>query len=101
MHINLYMKVCNYTAVIIISYSFALCYYIDIINCSTPSAGDGVIINPYSNTTEGASISFTCGPGQEEIIAICSSNGSWTPNPADRICTNPPESTGIKVCWVY
>ncbi len=64
-------------------------------NCSDPSPADGVIVSPFSDTTEGANISFNCGPGlelQREDVSVCSSNGSWVPDPAHRICSTPPPS---------
>ncbi len=59
-------------------------------NCSDPSPVAGVTFSPFSDTTEGANISFNCGPGlelQREDVSVCSSNGSWVPDPAHRICS--------------
>ncbi len=41
-------------------------------------------------TIEGANISFNCVPGlepQRDDVSVCSSNGSWVPDPAHRICS--------------
>ncbi len=59
-------------------------------NCSDPSPVAGVTFSPFSDTTEGANISFNCEPGlerQREDVSVCSSNGSWVPDPAHRICS--------------
>ncbi len=59
-------------------------------NCSDPSPGAGVTFSPFSHTIEGANISFNCEPGlepQREDVSVCSSNGSWVPDPENRICS--------------
>ncbi len=66
-----------------------------IVNCSDPSPVAGVIFSPFLDTTEGANISFYCEPGLEpqgEDVSVCSSNGSWVPNPVHRKCSPPPSS---------
>ncbi len=48
-------------------------------NCSDPSPVAGVTLSPFSDTTEGANISFNCEPGlesQREDVSVCSNNGS-------------------------
>ena len=75
--------------------------YVRIVNCSDPSPVAGVTFRPFSDTTEGANISFNCGPGlepQREDVSVCS-NGSWVPDPANRICSPPPSSEGIICCY--
>ena len=67
----------------------ALAIYLFIVNCSDPSPVAGVIFSPFSDTTEGANISYNCGSGlepQREDVSVCSSNGLWVPDPEDRIC---------------
>ncbi len=69
-------------------------------NCSDPSPVAGGIFSPFSNTTEGAIISFNCDPWlepQREDLSVCSSNGSWVPDPAHRICSPPRSCEGIIV----
>ena len=61
-----------------------------IVNCYDPSPVAGVTFSPFSDTSEGANISFNCEPGLEpqmEDVSECSSNGSWVPNPVHRICS--------------
>ncbi len=60
-----------------------------IVNCSDPSPVFGVTFRPFSDTTEGANISFNCEPGLggREDVSVCSSDGSWVPDPAHRICS--------------
>ncbi len=77
-------------------------------NCSGPSPVAGVTLSPFSDTTEGANISFNCELGlepQRDDVSVCSSNGSWVPNPAHRICSTPPPSEWviiiIPILYVY
>ena len=58
-----------------------------IVNCSDPSPVAGVTFSPFSDTTEGANISFNCEPGlelQREDVSVCSSG---VPNPVHRTPT--------------
>ncbi len=71
---------------------------------SDPSPVAGVTFSPFSDTTEGANISFNCGQGlelQREDVSVCSSNGSWVPDPAHRICSTPPPSEYATYVAVY
>ncbi len=49
-----------------------------LVNCSDPSPATGVTFSPFSDTTEGANISFNCEPArlepQKEDVSVCSSN---------------------------
>ncbi len=66
-----------------------------LVNCSNTSPAAGVTFRPFSDTTEGANISFNCEPGlepQREDVSVCSSNGSWVPDPAHKICSIPHPS---------
>ncbi len=67
-------------------------------NCFDPSPVAGVTFSPFSDTTEGATISLNCEPGLEpqmEDVSVCCSNGLWAPDPVHRICSPPPSSEGI------
>ncbi len=69
-----------------------------VVNCSDPSPVAGVTFSPFSDTTEGANISFNCVPGlepQREDISQCFSNGSWVPDPTHRTCSTPLSCEGI------
>ena len=49
---------------------------------SDPSPVGEVIFSLFSDTAEGANISFNCEPGlepQREDVSVCSSNGLWIP----------------------
>ncbi len=64
-----------------------------VVNCSDPSPVAGVTFSSFSDTTEGANISFNCEPGlepQREDVSVCFSNGSWVPDPAQ--CSTPTPS---------
>ena len=57
------------------------------VNCSTPPAVDGLVIEPYNDTTEGAVIYYNSGCAAslhqdndlEQRMVMCTSNGSWSP----------------------
>ena len=59
-------------------------------NCSDPTApGNGSIEN-YQNTTEGAEIQFGCNPQYSpagRMMAVCTQDGRWDPDPATLVCT--------------
>ena len=67
-----------------------------IVNCSAPSSASGVVIEPYSNTTEGAVIYYKCAMDQgyfpndflhnERMTSVCGINGKWNPDPAKYLC---------------
>ena len=58
--------------------------------CPRPlSPMDGSIISFPAVTTEGAEIVYRCDPGfqpQSNVTATCTSNGLWTPAPAQHQC---------------
>ena len=59
-------------------------------NCSVPDPPGNGSIHTYQNTTQGATISFSCNPGfgpPMNRTAECAVNGSWIPNPAALKCT--------------
>ena len=64
------------------------------VNCSAPSTASGVEIEPYSKTTEGAVIHFSC-VGSERIMAVCGSAGRWNPDPGVFHC---PTGNDLHVC---
>ena len=50
-------------------------------------------IGGYTSTVEGSVVAFYCNEGlipAEQMNTTCASNGSWTPNPAELICSEPP-----------
>ena len=59
--------------------------YTAAIDCNSPLAATGVIIEPFNYTKFGASITFHC----EEstlITGVCGGNGEWEPDPASLKC---------------
>ncbi len=75
--------------------SFLYFIFFLIVNCSDPSPVAGVTFSPFSDTTEGANISSNGELGlepQRDDVSVCSSNGSWVPDPTHRICSTPPPS---------
>ena len=53
-------------------------------------------IGGYTSTVEGSVVAFYCNEGlipAEQMNTTCASNGSWTPNPAELICSEPPSDS--------
>ena len=66
-------------------------YFMSIVECGPPVAGNGVVIHSYTTTFEGSSITFTCEDGlfpNVSITAICTGEGHWTTDPATYMCAN-------------
>ena len=60
------------------------------VNCSDPTAPGNGSIATYQNTTEGAEIQFGCNPQYSpagRMMAVCTQDGRWDPNPATLVCT--------------
>ena len=59
-----------------------------IVNCFIPNVAAGVSLWPFTNTTEGATITYSCSDGywpQTNQTSLCTqvgSDGVWMPNPA-------------------
>ena len=73
----------------------SLIYCFPPVNCSDPTFPTNGSSAPYQNTTEGAEIFFWCNPGfvpAGRMRAVCGTDGRWTPDPADLVCT-------CKVMW--
>ena len=54
-----------------------------------PTVGPNVSVEGYSSGTEGSQITYYCQPGllpSEMIVANCTSNGQWNPNPSSLEC---------------
>ena len=57
-------------------------------------------IGGYTSTVEGSVVAFYCNEGLiplGQMNATCASNGSWTPNPAELICSEPPSDGELSV----
>ena len=70
------------------------------VNCSEPTPPTDGSTEPYQNTTEGAEIFFRCNSmfvPSTRMTATCTSNGMWTPDPADLTCTCELVSTVVFV----
>lgn len=64
------------------------CYALYAVNCSSPPAMDGVIVEPYNDTTEGAMIYFHCSTestNEERKRVVCGSHGTWSPHSMEGI----------------
>ena len=61
--------------------------------CHDPTPPMNGSIGGYTSTVEGSVVAFYCNEGlipAEQMNTTCASNGSWTPNPAKLICSEPP-----------
>ena len=56
-------------------------------NCSVPTLATDMVLFPFSDTTEGATIVFACGPHTETKCSRTEHSMSWLPNPAAYECT--------------
>ena len=57
--------------------------------CSTPTVGSNVSVESYSSGVEGSQITYYCQPGllpSEKMVANCTSDGTWSPDPAGHDC---------------
>ena len=51
-------------------------------NCSyPPGSGGEMLIEPYSDTTEGAVVYYNCAEGNSSLVrrSTCGNNGRWSP----------------------
>ena len=61
--------------------------------CHDPIPPMNGSIGGYTSTVEGSVVTFYCNEGlipAEQMNTTCASNGSWTPNPAELICSESP-----------
>ena len=70
-------------------YMYVISYTLDInflftVKCNPPPPLKNGFIFPYTNTLEGANVTYIC--GGVPIIATCTVTGNWEPNNRD-ICT--------------
>ena len=64
--------------------------------CLDPTPPMKGSIGGYTSTVEGSVVAFYCNEGLiplGQMNTTCASNGSWTPNPAELICSEPPSDT--------
>ena len=59
---------------------------INTVSCGPPFPPFNGLIFPYTNTTEGATVTFTCqdtfNPIEDNYtLAVCNKQGKWQPNP--------------------
>ena len=69
-----------------------------LIQCFPPSAANGMLISPYTATTEGSVIVLKCEEGlipEESIMAVCGNDRRWYPDPTTLNCT-PNTTSGIQ-----
>ena len=65
-------------------------------DCGAPPPPVNGAVQPHTNTTEGSVVVFKCDPGfvsEGVMIAVCGSDGQWTPNPGGVTCSPRPTQT--------
>lgn len=64
---------------------------LNLVTCLKPSSPSGLVISPYTSTSEGAVISYKCMEGlmpNDIIQATCCENMKWDPDPMKMKCTS-------------
>ena len=81
------------------------CVDTDLSSNSTADCGalplpvNGFLLPPYTNTTEGSVAAFQCDSGfvpEGVMTAVCESDGQWTPNSGNVICSPRPTPTSTQ-----
>ena len=65
-------------------------------DCGTPPPPVNGFLQPHTNTTVGSVVVLQCGLGfvpEGVVIAVCESDGQWTPNPGGITCSPSPTQT--------
>ena len=64
------------------------------VQCKKPTSPTGVIISPYSSTSEGSVITYQCKEGSmpNKSQSTCSENSQWKPDPMTMRCTSGKNS---------
>ena len=60
------------------------------IDCGSPAPPQHGHLGPYNSTLEGSRVTFRCELGRfpiGEYAAVCTSEGNWSPNPAQFVCS--------------
>ena len=75
-----------------------------IATCLNPLPPVNGYIRDYTSIVKGSVVTFYCNEGlapEGRMNATCGSNGSWTPNPAEVVCTElPPKGKCQFLCSV-
>ena len=79
------------------SFSHCDCHTNPTADCGTlPPPINGFLLQSHTNTKEGSVVVFQCDPGfvpEGEMVAVCGSDGQWTPNPGGVTCSPRPTPT--------
>ena len=65
-------------------------YVFPSVDCSSPVTANGVVVEPYTSTTEGSVIHYQCGEAfvpNTRVEARCRREGRWSPDPQQHNCT--------------
>ena len=70
------------------------------VSCGDPRPPSNGSIGDYESTVEGTEVSYQCDDGLipgGEIVTTCLADGTWSPDPAELECVEPPQSMVIQV----
>ena len=65
------------------------------VSCGDPTPPSKGSIGDYESTAEGAKVNYQCDVGLipgGEMMSTCLTNGTWSPDPAELQCVEPPQS---------
>ena len=68
------------------------------VSCGDPTPPSNGSIGDYENTAEGTEVIYQCDYGLipgGEMMTTCLANGTWSPDPAELECVEPPQSMVI------
>ena len=65
------------------------------VSCGDPTPPSKGSIGDYESTAEGTEVNYQCDVGLipgGEMMSTCLANGTWSPDPAELQCVEPPQS---------
>ena len=68
------------------------------VSCGDPSPPYNGSIGDYESTAEGTEVNYQCDDGLipgGEMMSTCLADGTWSPDPAELECVEPPQSMTI------
>ena len=69
------------------------------VSCGDPTPPSNGSIGDYESTEEGTEVNYQCDDGLipgGEMMTTCLANGTWSPDPAELECVEPPQSMVIQ-----
>ena len=63
------------------------------VGCGPPPPPPRGSLGDLTSSQQGAVVTFQCNPGlvpSQQMMSVCAADGSWTPDPAEQTCMQPP-----------